>query len=148
MVRKSSNCCQAIFTVNDPLARCSPSGAHAKVIDVKWLWNAPRQKGRGLALIAHRDHVVGDAHPKGTELVGIQNVRRLAFVHIGLLLIVSDDRLGVSPAAEKHFDHGVRFVALATQNQVGIVRGANFEVHNAIGECEVLVPEVIAGRNL
>lgn len=115
---------------------------------MKRLRIAPRQKGRGLALIAHRDHAVGGAHPKATELVGIQNVRRLAFVHIGLLLIVSDDRFGVFPAADKHFDHGVRFVARAAENQVGIVRGANLEVHNAMGEGVVAVLELIGGRNL
>lgn len=84
-------------------------------------------------------YAIDDANPKSAELVRTQDLGCVSLSNFRLGLVITNDRLGVSPSANEDLSDWVCFIRFTGQSQVSIVWCTHSELANTIMEWIVMV---------
>lgn len=133
-----------MFTFNLPAASRSPSGAHADELEGHAIGILPGHEGGGLVLASNSDDaIVGPTDPEATEFTGAQDGGGVNLDHIGLGAVFPDHRLGILPASQEYFDHGIGLRWAGGQRQMSVMLGTDLEANDSSGDGVELVLQLV-----
>lgn len=131
------------LTVNQPVSAGTPARADAYKVHWEQLTGIVGQEGSGITFTTNSDDVVVPTHPETTELSSIQNAGCWNLNDIGLLTILTNDRLAVFPATNEDLINWSTRLGAWTQSQVGVFWRAYLEGEHSSTSWKELIFQLI-----